>query len=125
MAIKKSKSGGTFWSYQLDSTANPTLCSLAGSSKTALRILSFSIVMVAIVILAEIHCYLRTLKSRHNNLFLNGVTRAVPKVPLSLISAYSLLNTHGCLCYDKTKAKNVKYFLHQTQCAYLEGFAQT
>jgi hypothetical protein len=50
--LKKSKSWGPFWSYQLDSTANSALylknwpnwlCCLAGSSKTAPRILFFSI----------------------------------------------------------------------------------
>ena len=54
MAIEKSKSLGSFWSYQLNSTANSAhlahltvnrlnwLCCLAGSSKTAPRLLIFS-----------------------------------------------------------------------------------
>jgi hypothetical protein len=57
--LKKSKSWGPFWSYFLDSTANPAhlpqkwakwaewQCCLAGSSKTVLRILIFSIAMGA------------------------------------------------------------------------------
>ena len=61
MAIEKSKSWGPFWSYQRDSSTNPvhlahfwgkmgwigTAVYLAGSSKTANRILTFSIAMVA------------------------------------------------------------------------------
>ena len=58
--FKKSKSWGPFWSYQLNSTANPAhlpqkigpnglnwQCCLAGSSKTAPRILIFSTAMGA------------------------------------------------------------------------------
>ena len=59
--VKKSKSWGTFWSYQLNSTANSAhwaqflrylnglnwQCYLAGSSKTAPRILIFSIAIGA------------------------------------------------------------------------------
>ena len=57
--LKKSKSWGPFWSYQINSTANPAhlpqngpnglnwQCYLAGSSKTAPRILIFSIAMGA------------------------------------------------------------------------------
>ena len=57
--LKKSKSWEQFWSYQLNSTANPahspqnwaklakSECCLAGSSKTAPRILIFSIAMGA------------------------------------------------------------------------------
>ena len=54
--LKKSKSRGPFWSYQLNSTANTSKigpnglnwqCCLAGSSKTAPRILIFSIAIGA------------------------------------------------------------------------------
>ena len=57
--LKKSKSWEPFWSYQLNSTANPAhlpqnwaklaklQCCVAGSSKTAPRILIFSIAMGA------------------------------------------------------------------------------
>ena len=51
--LKKSKSWGPFWSYQLNSSANPAhlpqirQCCLAGSSKTAPRILIFSTAMGA------------------------------------------------------------------------------
>ena len=57
--LKKSKSWGPFWSYQLNSTANPAhlpknwaiwaelAVLLAGSSKMAPRILIFSIAVVA------------------------------------------------------------------------------
>ena len=57
--LKKWKSWGPFWSYQLNITANPAhlpqnwanwpnwRCCLAGSSKTAPRILIFSIVLGA------------------------------------------------------------------------------
>ena len=51
--LKKSKSWEPFWSYQLNSTANPAhlpqnwQCYLAGSSKTAPRILIFRIAMGA------------------------------------------------------------------------------
>ena len=56
MAIEESKSWGPFWSYQLNSTANPAHlpqnwpnwpCYLADSLKTAPRILIFSIAMGA------------------------------------------------------------------------------
>ena len=61
MAIEKSKSWGLFWSYHLNSTANPAhlpriwakwaklavLFNSAGSSKTTPRILIFSIAMSA------------------------------------------------------------------------------
>ena len=64
---KKSQSWGPFWSYQLESTANPAhlpkigpnwpnwQCCLASSSKMAPRIF-FSIILDAI--LCKIHCYL-------------------------------------------------------------------
>jgi hypothetical protein len=55
--LKKLKSWGPFWSYQLDSTANQAhengpnglnwQCCLAGSSKTAPKIFIFSIAMDA------------------------------------------------------------------------------
>jgi hypothetical protein len=53
--LKKSKSWGPFWNYQLNSTANPAhlphkvgqMGCLAGSSKTAPRILIFSIAIGA------------------------------------------------------------------------------
>ena len=56
--LKKSKFWDPFWSYQLNSTANPIYlkigpnwpnrqCCLAGSSKTAPKILTFSIAMGA------------------------------------------------------------------------------
>ena len=81
MAIEKSKSWGSFWSYQLDSTANPAhllpengpnrlnwQCFLAGSSKTAPRILIFSIAMGA-----DYSFYVKSIATyapaflRHNN----------------------------------------------------------
>ena len=49
-------------------------CCLAGSSKTAPRILIFfNCHGCQTFILAEIHCQLSTLKSWHNNLLLSGV----------------------------------------------------
>ena len=74
--LKKIKSLGPFWSYQLNSTANPAHLPqfgpnwpnrqyyLAGSSKTTSRIFIFSIAMggdysfYAGLILCEIHCIL-------------------------------------------------------------------
>ena len=78
---KKSKSWGPFWSYQLNSTANPAHLPWKWAKWAGLAVLFswppgfwFSNCYgCQTFILAEIHCYLSALKNWHNNSFLTGV----------------------------------------------------
>ena len=86
---KKSKSWGSFWSYQLNSTANLAhLAHFLGKWAGLAALFSWYIApkwlhdfdffkchACQTFILHEIHHYLYTLKSWHNNSFLSGVTR--------------------------------------------------
>ena len=84
--LKKSKSWGPFWSYQLNSTANLAHLAHFLGKWAGLAVLFswylqngpqdfvfFNCQGCQTFLLAEIHCYLSALKSWHNNLFLSGV----------------------------------------------------
>ena len=94
--LKKSKSWGPFWSYQLNSTANSAhFAWFLGkwakfSSKTAPRILIFSIVLGAeySFYVKSMHCYLCPPKSWHNNSFPGSVNRK----SLLVLTAYCWLH---------------------------------
>ena len=73
--LKKSKSWGPFWSYQLDSRANPAHLPQIWDKWAELAVLQndpldydfFNCCGCQTFILAEIHCYLSALKNLLNN----------------------------------------------------------